>query len=258
MRTKYASKPLCVLLSIALIAAFILVPSASFPDKAYAATEVKDLSKLNMVYDNFNTLGVTQGEPYYYVFTVPSGKKLKITAILLYHYYYGYGPDGGDIIIIRDDESKVGSWTGITDREPHYYLEAYPDITLGEGKYYVYCSNYDTWSYNADSGGEGFTQIYGTLSDAGSKPSKGVVSKIANVKGAKAKVTVKKVSKATKYQIRYKVGSDTKWTTVKKSSKNTFTIKVAKGKKVKVQARVTNKNGTGSWGKTKSFKTDKK
>ena len=91
-----------------------------------------------------------------------------------------------------------------------------------------------------------------------SKLSKGVVAKISNVKGPKAKVTVKTVSGATKYQIRYKVGNDKKWKTAKKSSSNVFTIKVKKGKKISVQARVINDTGAGAWGKTKKFKTDRK
>lgn len=88
-------------------------------------------------------------------------------------------------------------------------------------------------------------------------PEKGVVSKISNVKGAKAKVTVKKVSDATEYQIRYKVGSTKKWKTAS-SKTGSFKIKVAKGKKITVQARVANSAGYGKWGASKKFKTDKK
>ncbi len=89
------------------------------------------------------------------------------------------------------------------------------------------------------------------------KPNKGTVSRISNVKGAKAKITVKKVKDATKYQIRYKVGSSKKWKT-ETSTSNTFKVKVGKGKKITVQARVANKAGYGKWGSSKKFKTDKK
>ncbi len=88
-------------------------------------------------------------------------------------------------------------------------------------------------------------------------PGKGVVSKISNVKGAKAKITVKKVSGATAYQIRYKVGNDKEWKTASNKT-GTFKVKVAKGKKITVQARVSNKGGYGKWGSSKKFKTDKK
>ena len=90
------------------------------------------------------------------------------------------------------------------------------------------------------------------------KPDAGVVKKIANVKGAKAKVTVNKVVDAEAYQIRYRVGKSKKWTTPKESKKNTFKINVKKGNKVTVQARVKNTAGWGDWGKNKTFKTDKK
>ncbi len=90
------------------------------------------------------------------------------------------------------------------------------------------------------------------------KPKKATV-KLSQVKGAKAKATVTKQAGATKYQIRYKVGNAKKWSTnIKASTKNTFTIKVKKGKKVYVQARAYNSAGWGAWSKTKSLKTDKK
>ncbi|MBO6016328.1 MAG: hypothetical protein J6P60_07090 [Lachnospiraceae bacterium] len=91
-----------------------------------------------------------------------------------------------------------------------------------------------------------------------SKPGNGVVAKIKNVKGAKAKVTVKAASGISQYQIRYKVGKSKKWKTLKASSKKVYTLKVQKGKVVSVQARYINSAGKGAWGKTKKMKTDKK
>ena len=96
-----------------------------------------------------------------------------------------------------------------------------------------------------------------TLIASNKKPNAGVVSKISNKTGAKAGVTVKKISGAKSYQIRYKVGNAKTWTT-KTSTSNTFTVSVGKGKKIKVQARVKNKYGWGKYGNTKSFTTDKK
>ncbi len=75
------------------------------------------------------------------------------------------------------------------------------------------------------------------------KPAAGVVSTV------KAKITLKKVTGATKYQIRYKVGSSTTWTT-KSSTSNTFTISVPKGSKTTLQACVQNKAGWGKYGKS--------
>ncbi len=254
-------KHFLVLMMILLITALIVAPTFAAPEAAAAESKITSVEGLEIYCTNVNPYGVSNGAQYMYHFNVPKDKKLNLQAISVYHYYYGSGADPGKIIVIDENDNEIGRWE-MTPRDPNqkYFWDAFPGTTLKAGDYYVNCENYDTWSYNAESEGEGFTEIYGTLSSAtaAKKPSKGVVSKIANVKGAKVKVTVKKVSGATKYQIRYKVGSATKWTTVKKTKSRTFTIKVAKGKTVKVQARVTNKAGTGSWGKTKSFKTDKK
>lgn len=85
------------------------------------------------------------------------------------------------------------------------------------------------------------------------KPGKGVIKSI-KAKGKKVTVTVKAVNGTSSYQIRYKIGNSKKWKTVKKSSKNTFTVKAKKGAKVSVQARLESTAGTGAWGKTKSCK----
>ena len=110
---------------------------------------------------------------------------------------------------------------------------------------------------NAFESQYGGYQIYEWIYTYKSVPSKGVVKSITNQTGAKAKVTVKKVSGAKNYQIKYKVAGSSK-TITKTSTSNTFSISVAKGKKVTVKARVKNKIGWGNWGKAKSFTTDKK
>ena len=99
----------------------------------------------------------------------------------------------------------------------------------------------------------GFTEIYGVVSNAAKKPGKGIVSAIKRTNKKQIKVTVKKVSGAKKYQIRYKIGKAKKWKVVSKKS-NSFQVKKKKGKKIQVQARITNSAGAGKWGKTKSFK----
>ena len=257
----YLKRPAVVLMAVLLITALIVAPTFAAPEAAAAESKITSVEGLEIYSTNVNPSGVSNGPNYMYHFEVPKDKKLILQAISVYHYFYGSGGDPGKIFVIDESNNVVGSWeTSPRTPEKKDFWDAFPGITIKAGDYYVTCENVDTWSYNAESDEEGFTEIYGTLSSASAsqKPAKGVVSKISNVKGAKAKVTVKKVSGATKYQIRYKVGSATKWTTVKKAKSRTFTIKVAKGKTVKVQARVTNKAGTGSWGKTKSFKTDKK
>ncbi len=90
------------------------------------------------------------------------------------------------------------------------------------------------------------------------KPSAGVVSKIENLSGSKVGITLKKVPFATSYQIRYKIGSEKRWTIGKSIGSYRGTLGVRKGAKVTVQARVKNEAGWGSWGSSKSFTTDKK
>ncbi len=147
------------------------------------------------------------------------------------------------------------SWTGGTDLTlGNQYMDPGSKFKIkfwtGGGTYW--------WEYElSEKSGSGSDSGDGSSSDSAAKPVKTVVSKIANVKGAKAKVTVKKVNGAKEYEIRYKVGSAKKWKNAKKKS-NVFTIKVTKGKKVTVQARVKNSAGYGSWSKSKSFKTDRK
>lgn len=109
-------------------------------------------------------------------------------------------------------------------------------------------------TYKNQYGGYQFVEWIYTYKIA---PSKGIVSSIKNISGAKAKVTVKKVSGAKNYQIKYQVAGTGKWVT-RTGTKNTFSISVPKGKKVTVKARVKNAIGWGAWGKAKSLTTDKK
>ena len=89
------------------------------------------------------------------------------------------------------------------------------------------------------------------------KPAAGVVQKIENVKGAKVKISVKKVKGAAKYSIRVTAKKDKKGT-VHTSKSNVFVHKFSKCGKITAQARVKNSAGWGAYGKKKSFTTDKK
>ena len=79
--------------------------------------------------------------------------------------------------------------------------------------------------------------------------------KVANVKGAKAKITFKKAVGATKYQVKYTVAGSKAVT--KNITGVSLTIKVAKGKKVTVQVKANSKGGYSKVAK-KTFTTDKK
>ena len=87
-------------------------------------------------------------------------------------------------------------------------------------------------------------------------PKKVTGVKVANVKGAKAKISFTKAVGATKYQVKYTVaGASAKST---KITKNAVTVKVTKGKKVTAQVRAYSKGGWGAWSAKKAFTTDKK
>lgn len=87
------------------------------------------------------------------------------------------------------------------------------------------------------------------------------ISKLQNVKGKNLQVTIKKVSGAAGYQVRYATNSSmksAKTVTVKKSTKATIS-KLKKGKKYYVQVRAyktdsAGKKVYGSWSKTKNIK----
>lgn len=91
------------------------------------------------------------------------------------------------------------------------------------------------------------------------KPAKVSGLKVANVKGAKVKVSFKKSAKATGYLVSYKVGNKT---VKKNTTKTALNLSVKKGAKVKVTVKAFNKNASGakqySAAVSKTFKTDKK
>ena len=95
------------------------------------------------------------------------------------------------------------------------------------------------------------------------KPAKVTSVKIANVKGAKAKVSFKAVKGALGYKVVYTVGKKTVTKTLKGAAKTSVTLSVAKGKKVTVKVRAYNKSVKGktqfgAYSAKKSLKTDKK
>ena len=212
----------------------------------------KSVSDYKLVLSNFNTESVYNDPPKATTLIVRPGSQLKLQAISLYHYNYGSGSSPGTITLKKGSKT-VGTWKASGNRYKNYYWDVFPNIMLSAGTYTISCSNNSTWSYNSGSADMGFTEIYGVVSNAAKKPGKGIVSAIKRINKKQIKVTVKKVSGAKKYQIRYKIGKAKKWKVVSKKS-NSFQVKKKKGKKIQVQARITNSAGAGKWGKTKSFK----
>lgn len=89
------------------------------------------------------------------------------------------------------------------------------------------------------------------------------ISKVQNLSGKKLKVTAKKLSGVTGYQIRYSTKSNMKSAKKVTAKKNTLTAsKLSKGKKYYVQVRAykvdsAGKKVCGSWSKTKTIKIKK-
>lgn len=174
-----------------------------------------------------------------------AGSAVRIEAFTDYDYI-----DNSKVNAVDNSDGTISF--PITAKYREYKIDG--GIYVGEFRCYA-CVEFKQKT-NGGNGGDGGGSSKETDTTV-KAPEKGVVSKISNVKGAKAKVTVKKVSDATEYQIRYKVGSTKKWKTAS-SKTGSFKIKVAKGKKITVQARVANSAGYGKWGASKKFKTDKK
>ena len=215
------------------------------------ASYAKSVDDYTMIYDNFNPYTVYNDKTEDYRFGVVKNSELKLDAISLYHYNNGKGKKPGTISILKDGK-EIGTWK-CTGRYHDQYWDAFPNKILGEGNYTISCSSNSTWSWNGQAK-VGFTQIYGIA-----RYMPGIVSSISNFYGPTVIVDVKMIDGVQNYQIRYKVGKAKKWTKSPKNDGNIFEVKVKKGKTVKVQARYQGGNGYwGRWGKTKSFKTDKK
>lgn len=81
--------------------------------------------------------------------------------------------------------------------------------------------------------------------------------KASNKKGRKIKLSWKKVTGATKYQIKYVRGKKTVIKNVKKTKKSYTFSKLKKSKTYKVYIRAYNKAGWGKWSKVKKVKVKK-
>ena len=87
------------------------------------------------------------------------------------------------------------------------------------------------------------------------KPAKAKITSAKNVKGKKISVKWKKISIATKYQVKAVCGSKA---ITKTTTKTSYTIKKLKRKKTyKIYVRAYNKSGYGKWSKAKKVKVNK-
>ncbi len=164
--------------------------------------EAKSVSDYTVYWSNVNTSGVSNGPINATKFTVPSGKKLKLNAISLYHYNYGAGKTPGKITI-KKGSTKIGTWSA-TGRNYNQWWDIFPNKTLSAGTYTITCSSKSTWSYNGTSDKSGFADVYGkyvSSSSLGKPTIKSVKyhSEVDNI--VIYQIVYSKVSKATGYQL---------------------------------------------------------
>lgn len=165
-------------------------------------SEAKSVSDYTVYWSNVNPSGVYNGPTSATKFTVPSGKKLQLDAISLYHYNYGSGKTPGKITL-KKGSTKIGTWSATG----HYYnqwWDVFPNKTLSAGTYTITCSSKSTWSYNSSSENAGFAEVYGkyvSSSSLGRPTIKSVkyYSKVDNI--VRYQIVYSKVSKATGYQV---------------------------------------------------------
>ena len=121
-----------------------------------------------IVWSNYNIDGVYNGAEYAPAITVD--QTVRVMSINTYHWNGGQGVLPGEIALVdHTDEANpvvLGQWEA-TPRDgylgaPNVYWDVFCDVTLEPGHtYVVYDSDWQTWSYNDGSDGEGFVELRG-------------------------------------------------------------------------------------------------
>jgi len=169
---------------------------------------------------------------------------------------------------IKITYSKVTGASGydiyVSTTKKHYYTNktSYTFSKLSAGKAY----SYKIRPYVTVNG----KKVYGEYSSylkTGTKPKKVTLSKVTSPKSKQLKITWKKLSASTGYQVQYSTSSKftaktTKSATVSKNSTTSKTVKKLKGKKkyyarVRAYKTVNGKKIYGAWSSVKSVKTKK-
>jgi len=117
------------------------------------------------LFANGNIGGVSNKPTKPTVFTVKKG--CTITSINDYHWNDSKGtPAPGQISIKHQDGTVYGPWNAVGSPGQggvrNAYWECRPNVPIKEGTYTVIDSDPATWSQNAESGGQGFTEVRGT------------------------------------------------------------------------------------------------
>jgi hypothetical protein len=120
--------------------------------------------KEEKIFENGNIYGVTNGPTNETQFFIE--QKTLVTRIQNYH-YFNYGAKPGFIGLVDARGKRYGPWQAIglpgQGNVQNAYWEIEPNIVLPPGIYTVVDSDPSTWSVNPQSGGRGFTSVWGIL-----------------------------------------------------------------------------------------------
>ena len=117
---------------------------------------------VKLLYDNFNIFAVSSGPPNPTVVTLAA--PVRITSIANYHYFNG-GVLPGTIALRHENGTVYGPWqaAGLVGQGGVFnaYWVVWPMAELPAGTYTVVDSSPETWSWNSQSDGRGFSRIEG-------------------------------------------------------------------------------------------------
>jgi hypothetical protein len=114
------------------------------------------LGETYLLYTTNNIGGVTSdpaGPPNPAAFTVADETVIRKIS----NYHYGSYDTPGTISLQEEGGATYGPWDAVLDG----YWRVYPDVTIPAGTYTVLDSKGDSWSFNAESGNAGMTEIVG-------------------------------------------------------------------------------------------------
>jgi hypothetical protein len=128
------------------------------------ASAVKPESESNVIFDNWNTGGVSNNPSCNPSFTITEPQR--ITYIDSYHWNDGSGTvEPGTISLAKDDATEFGPWQAEgqpgMNGVPNAFWITHPDEVIPAGTYEILDSDQETRSQNSASGGCGFSKVEG-------------------------------------------------------------------------------------------------
>lgn len=140
-------------------------PPATQTGQSGASQSVSDGASGNVLFDNRNTGGVSNGPVQATVFSLQ--QKATVTKITTYHWNSGRGAAPGTIGLRSQSGQMYGPWSasgsggqgGVKNANWHVS----PNMVVPAGTYTVVVSQPSTWSHNSQSQGRGFARIEGSV-----------------------------------------------------------------------------------------------